>query len=295
MNSNLLIGISENVRFAIVDTSDIVKKSCEFTDVNLQYRTREIMLTNIAALMSMSIKDKSSISLVLKCDKVLGRAKVRVNGLGHIVSNSNFDAQKLNDLLNEKDLNEYRKKLSHGSGNLLIEIDYLMKQPYYTEIEVLENEDLDEVMHKFFNKSMQSETILKTDFLFDKDLNFEKSAGIFIQMLPSSDKNVFEKLKRKLKMIYDPSFLLSKGMDLEAIAKLIFEDEENPEKLIEDYKILEKRQLIFKCSCSREKMKALIEKVCKKEELDEIFEKEKYVESVCGFCNGAYRYEKEEF
>lgn len=49
----------------------------------------------------------------------------------------------------------------------------------------------------------------------------------------------------------------------------------------------------YECNCSKEKFKTGI-KSLKKEEIEEIFEKEGKIETVCQFCNKKYEFKKEE-
>lgn len=86
-------------------------------------------------------------------------------------------------------------------------------------------------------------------------------------------------------------------MDLERILKLLYEDmtDENHERLVENYEILEEREISYSCNCSREKYyKGLI--TLGKEELKKLFdETHGTIEAECNFCRKKYQFTRDDF
>ena len=80
------------------------------------------------------------------------------------------------------------------------------------------------------------------------------------------------------------SDLLLKYTDLEDILKLIFDN---------NYSILEKKDVCFKCPCSKENFAKGLATLPKKD-LEDIINKDKKAEVVCHYCNEKYTFSLEE-
>lgn len=107
-----------------------------------------------------------------------------------------------------------------------------------------------------------------------------------IQKLPGSSDENFELIKDKIRQLHDVATLTIGGFTQEQIVQLIFEDirEDKLGSNIEDYKILEIRELEFKCDAKEEKFKNNILKACSREEIDEMIRQDGFIEAICGFC-----------
>lgn len=90
--------------------------------------------------------------------------------------------------------------------------------------------------------------------------------------------------------------LMMGGMDLKRILKLLYEDmsSEDNEKLIEEYEILEEKEVGYNCNCDKDKFyRGLI--TLGKKELNEIFETQEFLETECHFCGKKYKFTREDF
>ncbi len=282
MKSRIIIGTTKNIRFAISDTSLITKKVKEYSDYDEMFLTSEVALLNIASILSMNIKnDKGKIAIVLKANGILGEAKVLAKYNGQIISNCNISKENENKLNNAKTLEEFSSLYKIGKGTVLVETDLGLKTPYITSLEINEGETIEEVFEKYYENSEQLKTIIKTSIKFE-DNKFNKSGALLLQLLPGSDEKIFEKYQQKIKEIYSVSELLNHDFSLEKIANLIFEN-------IEEYNILESKDLIFSCDCTENRFKDLVINNLDKKEISEILNEVGYIETVCGFCNRVYR------
>lgn len=283
MKSRILIGTSANVRYAIADTTNL---SIEAINVNKNSKilcTSELALLNIAALLSGNIKSENGkITLLLKADGILGKAKARARKDGRIIATNEIETDKLKELNACTEFSDFAKMYKIGKGQLIIETDLGLKKPYYTTIDVNDDKDIEQAIQEYYLKSEQVDTIIKTGIKYDKNSDLIRSGAIFIQALPECKKEIFEKFKKKLKEIYGIQDLLAHDMSLEDIAKLLFDN-------IEAYKNLEIRDLVFKCDCSYKYCLNLLKRIYTLDEIRDIIKKDGYVETVCGFCNAAYR------
>ncbi|WP_197035161.1 Hsp33 family molecular chaperone HslO [Oceanivirga salmonicida] len=285
MKSRIIIGTSKNVRFAIADTSSIVKNAKKYSDYNEMFLTSEIALLNIASILSMNIKsDSGKIALVLKADGMLGNAKALAKYDGRVIANCNLNQNDIIKINNVKNIDEFKSLYKIGKGTILVETNLGLKTPYITGLEINEDETIEEVFEKYYKNSEQLKTIIKTSIKFNDNNEFDKSGALIIQLLPNSDENIFDKYEEKMKMIYNLTELLAHDFTLEKVADLIFEN-------IEEYNILETKNLEFACECNKENFKNLVLNNLEKKEINEILSEEGYVETVCGFCNRVYRFE----
>ncbi|WP_308557596.1 Hsp33 family molecular chaperone HslO [uncultured Sneathia sp.] len=286
MKSNILIGISKNVRFAIADTTEISKEAVENSEYDGILCTSELALLNIISILSSNIKSKEGkISLVLKADGLLGKAHARARIDGRVISSNEVDADKIEKLNECKDLDEFKKIYRIGKGVLRFETDLGLKSPYYTEIDIDDTKNIEDALSEYYIKSEQLKTIIKTGIKYTEGNSILKTGAIFIQALPDCSDEVFDKYVKRIKEIYGIQELLSHDFSLEKVLKLICED-------IEEYKVLEERELSFKCDCSREYCLDVLKRVYTKKEIQDIIQKDGYIETVCNFCNAAYRFKE---
>ncbi|WP_068268612.1 Hsp33 family molecular chaperone HslO [Caviibacter abscessus] len=295
MSSKVLIGITKNVRFAIADTTEIGNKALEKYPTEAFMCKTEFELITIASLLSGNVKgDNTKYSIVVKGDKLLGNSKVRNGANGKIMSSSRFNPEQLTEFLDaikNENIDKFHELYTMGKGVVYFESDYGLKFPYVTEIELEENDSMTNVITDFYERSDQIPTIISTSVLEsedNKDVLF--MGGILIQLLPSGDKKVLEKLRKKIDMIHSVPVLLKHNFSLEKIAEILFEnvDKRTKAKNIEDYKILEIKDLEYTCDCSREKFQDLLTRISTKDELLNMLKEDGKIEAVCSFCEKPY-------
>ena len=156
MKSRILIGTSANVRYAIADTTNL---SIEAINVNKNSKilcTSELALLNIAALLSGNIKSENGkITLLLKADGILGKAKARARKDGRIIATNEIETDKLKELNACTEFSDFAKMYKIGKGQLIIETDLGLKKPYYTTIDVNDDKDIEQAIQEYYLKSEQ--------------------------------------------------------------------------------------------------------------------------------------------
>ncbi|MGL5936245.1 MAG: Hsp33 family molecular chaperone HslO, partial [Cetobacterium sp.] len=81
----------------------------------------------------------------------------------------------------------------------------------------------------------------------------------------------------------------------EGMLHLLYDDmnDENPDTLIENYEILESKEIKYNCNCDRDKFyRGVI--TLGKTQLEEILEEKGEVEAECHFCGKRYSFKKED-
>ncbi|VWL85770.1 Hsp33 family molecular chaperone HslO [Oceanivirga miroungae] len=283
MESKILVATSKNVRLILADTTNLVKELIKYSEYDEMFLTSAIALVNIASIMSMNIKNENGkILFVLKADGLLGDAKVIARYDGKIMGAVKIDNDLLYKINNAKSLEEFSQLYKIGTGSLMIENDLGLKTPYITTIPIDEKESIEEAIEDYYLNSEQLNTILKTGIVYDEKQKLKRSSCLFIQEMPGADTNVFKEYQKKLKEIYSLNELLEHDFTLEKVANLVFEN-------IEEYKLLDNKDLKLECMCSYEYFKNLVKANLKEEEIKEILEEKGHIETVCGFCNRVYR------
>ena len=139
----------------------------------------------------------------------------------------------------------------------------------------------------------------------DENGEVKRAGGYLIQLLPGVEDGFIDKLENKLQQIRTITELLEGGMSLEQIVELlyedisVFEDETDVDGAhkkvyVEDFEILEKSDLEYKCNCTRDKFyRGLI--TLGKDEINKILEEEGKIETECHFCRKKYEFTKDDF
>ena len=169
-------------------------------------------------------------------------------------------------------------------GVLTVIKDMGMKEPYVGQIPIVTGEIGDDIS-SYFAVSEQIPTAVGLGVLVGIDGRVAASGGFIIQLMPEADSDMITKLEDRLKKMNSVTEMISSGLDAEGMIKSILGDIE--------YKILEKKQVGYKCSCSRERMERALISIGRND-LEELIREQGCAEIVCHFCNKKYFFEKNE-
>ncbi|MCR4740137.1 MAG: Hsp33 family molecular chaperone HslO [Lachnospiraceae bacterium] len=171
-----------------------------------------------------------------------------------------------------------------GAGELIVIRDMGLKDPYLGQVELQTGEIADDLTY-YFAVSEQTPSAVSLGVLMNKDNTVRQSGGFILQLMPDVKDEVIDIVEERLKDLESMTDLLEKGMSPETILERLLGDM--------DLQILERKEVSFRCDCSREKVeKALIS--VGKEELDSMIKDNEPVEVKCHFCGKAYRFSIED-
>ena len=135
----------------------------------------------------------------------------------------------------------------------------------------------------YFYESEQTLSVVSLAMLVDVDNKCKISGGLIVQLLPNASERTITYLEKIFSKYPSLNDLLSK-YSLEDVLTLLFED---------DYEILEKKQVSFKCQCSKDNFaKALI--TLGRKDLEDIINEDHKIETVCHYCEEKYTFTEEE-
>ena len=266
----LIRGVSKNARFFVVDTTDIVQEAqnihkCSPTAIDAFGR-----LLTAGVIMGSTLKGNDVLTLRTDTNGLLNNMVVTADANGGVkgyLSNPTADVPL-------KDNGKSDVGGLVGKGILKIIKDMGLKEPYVGLSEINSGEIAQDLAYYFYN-SEQTPTVIALGVKLKNENTVEYAGGYMIQLLTE---------------------LMAGGMDIKRITKLLYEDmnDETYERLVEPYEILEEKDVKYSCNCSSDKFyRGLI--TLGKEQLKDIFSKEKELEAECHFCGKKYKFKEEDF
>ncbi len=173
--------------------------------------------------------------------------------------------------------------VSKALGNAVMTVmkDIGLKEPYTGQISMPSGEIAEDLTY-YFAVSEQTNSVVILGVLVDLDYSIKHSGGIIIQVLPDADDEAISHLENRIRAFDSLTSYLEAGKTVEDIIQM----------LLEDIDIMEKKEIEFKCNCSKQRMeRALIS--LGKNDLEEIALEEE-TELVCHFCNSKYVFSQTE-
>lgn len=167
-----------------------------------------------------------------------------------------------------------------GEGNLTLVMDTGMKKPYTGTVNLTTGE-IAEDLAVYFLQSDQVPSAVGLGVLVDVDYSIKAAGGFIIQLMPDATEEQISKLEENLKGLPSVTSILNEYHDAEKLIEILMKDI--------DFKILEKREITYKCNCSREKVEDAIVSVGPKE-IEEILREDKKAEVSCYFCDKVYNF-----
>lgn len=170
------------------------------------------------------------------------------------------------------------------AGFLTVTKDLGMKEPYHGMVQLMSSE-IAEDLALYLTESEQTPSAVGLGVFVEPDNRVSAAGGFLIQALPGADDATIDRLMAHIESLPPLTCLLRNG--------------KTPEQLLEDlfegipFKILEKRTLAFRCSCSREKIERAIVSLGSSE-ISDMIEREGGTEVTCEFCRQVWRLDRDD-
>ncbi len=257
------------------DTTDIVNRAQEIHGTSAVVSAALGRLMTAACLMGSALKGAD--------DSVT----LRINGNGPAGtvlavsdSNGNVKGYAINSVV-ELPLNSKGKLDVSGAvgtdGMLTVIKDLGLKEPYVGQIPIASGEIAEDIT-SYFATSEQIPTVCALGVLVNPDLTIRKAGGFIIQLLPTADDTIIDKVEKGIEDIASVTQMLDSGLDPEAICRTVLP--------LFELDVLDTSAPEYRCDCSRERVtRALIS--MGKDELKSLTEDEK-TEVCCQFCDKKY-------
>ena len=271
---------SETIKISAAITTDVVEEAAKIH--KLSKTTSAALgraLTAAAIIGSWQKNEKDSITLSINGDGPAGKIVATCKNDGYVkgyVTNPGADLP----------IREADGKIDVagivGEGNLTLVMDTGMKKPYTGTVNLTTGE-IAEDLAVYFLQSDQVPSAVGLGVLIDVDYSIKAAGGFIIQLMPDATEEQISKLEENLKGLPSVTSILNEYHDAEKLIEILMKDI--------DFKILEKREITYKCNCSREKVEDAIVSVGPKE-IEEILREDKKAEVSCYFCDKVYDFDE---
>lgn len=271
---------TETIKISAAITTDVVEEAAKIH--KLSKTTSAALgrvLTAAAIIGSWQKNEKDSITLSINGDGPAGKIVATCKNDGYVkgyVTNPGADLP----------TREADGKIDVagivGEGNLTLVMDTGMKKPYTGTVNLTTGE-IAEDLAVYFLQSDQVPSAVGLGVLVDVDYSIKAAGGFIIQLMPDATEEQISKLEENLKGLPSVTSILDEYHDAEKLIEILMKDI--------DFKILEKREITYKCNCSREKVEDAIVSVGPRE-IEEILREDKKAEVSCYFCDKVYDFDE---
>jgi len=222
---------------------------------------------------------------LLSADLKTGKILLQINGggpLGEILAEGNYQGDLRGTVRNPNVYLEIKnKKLPVGeavgkNGFISVVKDLGLKEVYQSSTKLVSGEIAEDLAY-YLTVSEQIPSAVSLGVLVNTDGSILAAGGFMIQKLPEAKDKEIAELEEKLKNFPLITTLLSHNKTPEEILEMLFSN----------IKILEKRELRYKCTCSKERVENMLIALGEKE-LEDFIKKKESVEVTCHFCRTKY-------
>jgi len=171
-----------------------------------------------------------------------------------------------------------------SEGLLTVAKDVGLKEPYRGIVKLLTGEIAEDIAY-YFVESEQVPSAMGLGIFVKTDGEVSAAGGFLIQSLPPSEDRTIEQIVENIRRILSVTDLLRQGKTPEDILDMVFSGI--------PHHFLEKRNLFFRCSCSRERIERVLISLGQ-EELERIITEQGEADVTCEFCRTRYHLTREE-
>jgi len=169
-------------------------------------------------------------------------------------------------------------------GHLTVFKDVGLDAPYQGIVKLRTGEIAEDIAY-YFAESEQIPSAVGLGVYVETDGRVSAAGGFLIQSLPPSEEATLDRLIENIGRVRSVTDVLRDGKTPEDLLGLIFEGI--------PYRTLEKKGLVFRCTCSRDRIEEVLIALGRTE-LRRLAEEKGEAEVTCEFCRTAYRFSRGE-
>ncbi|WP_044641837.1 Hsp33 family molecular chaperone HslO [Risungbinella massiliensis] len=234
----------------------------------------------MGALIGLTLKDpRYRVTIRVDGDGPIGKIVVDANGTGQVRGYVDNPAV----LIPLKENGKLDVSGAVGEGMIYINRDLGLREPYGGASPIISGE-LAEDFTYYFTTSEQTPSSVGLGVLVNRD-KIMVAGGYMIQLMPQVEEEEIAQLEERIaKMNGGVTEHFHKGVTPEGLLRLLMGD---------DASILDKQDLQFHCTCSKEQIGGVLKSLGSKE-VEAILTEDGKAEVVCHFCNTKYHYSGED-
>ena len=230
------------------------------------------------AMMGAMLKGEEKLTVQVKGDGPLGQIVIDANAKGEV--RGYVDNPQVHLPPNAQGKMDVAGAVGRG-GFIHILKDLGLKEPYRGSVPIVSGE-LGEDFTYYFASSEQTPSAVGLGVLVDTDGSVLHAGGFILQLMPGVEDKAVDRLEQRLREMPQLTALLDRGETPESILRYLADDE---------VQILDRMPVVFKCSCSRERVERTLVSMGE-EELKALIEEDGQAEVTCHFCNSAYAFDR---
>lgn len=163
-----------------------------------------------------------------------------------------------------------------GKGTITVIRNDAKKTPYTGTCELVSGE-IAEDLAAYYQQSEQIDTAVNLGILIDQDARVRSCGGFIIQQLPFADESISEKLRSNILATPNISDLMDMGLNIvDILERFVLKGI--------TWSIVDRREIEYACSCSRERFANAL-RMLGKAELQEMVDG---IKPICHYCNTEY-------
>lgn len=272
--------LNDEVRWVLVGMTQTVEEAVARHKTTPVATAALGRLMEASLLLASSMKAEEAVTLRLLGDGPLGGVVAVGNAQGEVrgyVHEPNVDLS-----LNAEGKLDVAGGV--GAGEFAVSRSLSNGESYTGMVPIVSGEIADDLVH-YLHSSEQIHSAALLGVLVEKDLHVAGAAGMLFQLLPNASEESIQAIENQLANLTQGISRIAADSDsMEDLLKKLMGDL--------DYRILERRPVQFKCTCSKERLSETLISIGK-EGFEEILE-DKQAELVCHFCNEHYHFNEDE-
>jgi len=168
-------------------------------------------------------------------------------------------------------------------GYITVIRDLGFGEPYVGSVKLVSGEIAEDVA-AYLVESEQARAACALGVLIETDHSVRAAGGYIIELMPGAPDEMIDALESAITAVGSVSSVLRDGTAEDLVNMLLVGYEP---------RILERREIEYRCNCSRERVRGVLTSLSKSD-LEEIEASNEVTEISCHFCNTVYRFTPEE-
>ena len=280
MNDKLVYAITPNQHVRIL--------ACTTTQLCEAARRQHDLWPTSAAALGRMMSVTAILGAMLKSEKE--KVTVQINGggaIGTMMADANCKGQVRgfvgdpHQYLVYNDTNKLAVGLIVGTnGYLKVIKDMGLKDQFAGQVALQSGEISDDFAY-YFTVSKQTPSAVSVGVLVDTDNSIKSAGAMIIQIMPDALEEDIVACEQALSTLRPVSELVAEGMSAEDLVRVVFPNAE----------ILSEKPLGWYCDCSKDRFKAGLSTLDKKD-LEEMLHEDHGCEVKCEYCNTVYQFDE---
>ena len=232
------------------------------------------------ALLGALLKVQERVALKIDGDGRLGKMIVEADAYGRV---RGYIA--VPDAVSGESLSREAVGEAIGRSGVLTVVKDLRVRDLYRSATALEYGELDKELQHYLNQSEQVPSLVQIGVVVDEESRTVKvCGGLLAQALPGHGHDALHRLAERLEQQAPLENLLAQGETPEQVMERILQGDE--------YIMLDKTEITFSCSCSKERSAKALRMLEAEDRLALIAEGEAIID--CHFCHARYTFSRDE-